>query len=156
MTPDELRAMHFAFHALGYAVGFVLLIVLPWAASGRSLRIPAVEVGRWEPRRGSGNRGSEGGKRSKGVRSRSGHEEPSKRSKSQVARPVTNNTPPSASSCPVPDRDADDAVAACRVLGFARRESEECVRELRGQMPDAGCGDLVRKALSRLGRGGVR
>jgi hypothetical protein len=154
VTPDEIQTLHFLRQALLWGFAVVFGLVLPWAASARTLRVPKVEVGRWESHRGGEKGGSEGGKRGRKLKpGRHGRGGKSTLSGPRSTTPVTECRPDLNVLVQVPDRDADDAIAACRVLGFGKREAEECVRELRVGMPDAVCGDLVRRALGRLGKG---
>ena len=47
----------------------------------------------------------------------------------------------------------DDAVAALLTLGYTAAQAQETIRRVAAEAPDASLEDLVKRALSRLGRG---
>lgn len=49
----------------------------------------------------------------------------------------------------------DDATAALVTLGWTAAQAQDAVRRANEEVPDASLEDLVKRALSRLGRGGV-
>jgi Holliday junction DNA helicase RuvA len=59
-----------------------------------------------------------------------------------------------AGGAPRPER-FDDAIAALVTLGFSAAQAQDAVRRAHEDGPDASLEDLVKRALSRLGRAGV-